>query len=152
MGDGDDRGDGEVADRDPERLEHADDPDAGGRGIEPDLLGRLAQRGRRDVDVVGLGLAAREADLARVVTAVGRTLDEDDPGDAVVIGIQQGEDPGGPGRAPRTAGRRHPLRQRLGGADHHRHQHLGRRRQGIGQDRQSLEGVGEPHRVAPAAS
>ena len=40
-------------------------------GVEPDLLGRLAQGGRRDVGVVGLGLAAGQADLAAVVAVAG---------------------------------------------------------------------------------
>ena len=42
----------EVADRDPERLEPADDADAGRVRVEADLLGRLAERRRRDVGVV----------------------------------------------------------------------------------------------------
>ena len=60
-GDGHDRGHEEVAGRDPERVEAADDLDAGGVRVEPDLLLGLAQRGRDGVGVAGLGLAARAA-------------------------------------------------------------------------------------------
>ena len=69
-GEGHDRRHLEVADRDPEPIELPDDAHAGGIGVEADLLGRLAQGGRDEVGVVRLGLAAREADLARVVAAV----------------------------------------------------------------------------------
>ena len=117
LGDGDDRRHGEVADRDPERLEDPDDPDAGRLRVEGDLLGGLAQRGGRRVPVLRLGLAAREADLTRVVAAAARPFDEDDPGEAVGIGVEQGQDGGGPpgqGRRHRAApdatraGRRRP--------------------------------------------
>ena len=46
-------------------IELPDDAHAGGVRVQADLLGRLAQGGRHEVRVVGLGLAAREADLAR---------------------------------------------------------------------------------------
>ena len=57
------------------RSRTADDPDARRHRVEADLLGRLAQGGRDHVGVLGLGLAAREADLAGVVAvAVGRSM------------------------------------------------------------------------------
>ena len=49
-----------------------------------------------EVRVLGLGLAAGEAHLARVVAAAGRALDEDDAGLAVAIGVEQGQDAGRP--------------------------------------------------------
>ena len=67
VGDGDHRRHREIADRDPVRRERSDHANAGLDRVEPDLLGRLAQGGRRGVGVLGLGLAARETHLAAVV-------------------------------------------------------------------------------------
>ena len=79
---------------------HADHPDPRGVGVEPDLLGRLPERGRDRVGVPGLGLASREADLARVVAAVvGRPLDEHDPRLAGIVRVDEDEHGrGSPGR------------------------------------------------------
>ena len=104
VGDGHDRADLEVADRDPEAVKQADDPHAGGIRVERDLLGGLAQRGRRDVGVAGLGLAAREADLAAVVPVAARPLGQDDAGEPFVVRVEQHEHAGRSSRvAPRGA-------------------------------------------------
>ena len=47
-------------------------------GVEPDLLGRLANGGRREIGVTRLGGAARERDLAGVMPVVARPLDQHD--------------------------------------------------------------------------
>ncbi len=123
------------------QVERPDDPDAGGGRVEPDLLGGLAQRGRGHVGVVGLGLAAREAHLARVVPADG-PLDQDDPGVPGVIRVQQREDRGGPAGATRREPAAGP---RIVPADDDRHEHVRRRRQRIGQGREPLEDRVEAH-------
>ena len=113
VGDGDDRRDVEVADRDPEPVEQADDPHAGRVRVEPDLLGRLAQRRRDDVGVLGLGLPPGKLTSPRVVAVARRPLGEHDPRLAVVVGVEQdehGRRPGGrpPARAARRSGAPRP--------------------------------------------
>ena len=95
-----DRRDPEVADGDPHRGERADHPDPGGGRIEPDLLGRFAERGRPVVDVVGLGLAAREAHLPAVEAVVGRPLGEDESRLTVGAGEDEDEHRRPPGARP----------------------------------------------------
>ena len=70
-------------------------------GSSADLLGRLAQRRRGGIGVLGLRLAAREADLAGVVAVAGRALDEHDP--CLAVGR-----PGRAARARRPAGPARP--------------------------------------------
>ena len=60
-------------------------------GLEPDLLGRLADRRRGEVGVVGLGAAAREADLAAVMAAADHALGQQDAGVAGLVREQQHE-------------------------------------------------------------
>ncbi len=92
-----------------------DDPHARGDRVERDLLGRLAQGGGGEVGVLGFGLAAREADLARVMVAVaGRPLDQDHARVAGRIGIEQDEDGR---RSAGSAGRRRPAASGSSAAD-----------------------------------
>ena len=139
----------EVADRDPVQVERPDDPDAGGVGIETDLLGRLAERGGGQVGVAGLGLAAREADLARVVRRPTVRSIRTTRAIAGVIRIQECEDRG---RPPGATGRQPAAGSRIVPADHDRHEHVRRRRQGIGQSREPLEDRVEAHALARPAS
>ena len=75
--DGDDRRHREVADRDPQRRPACPRTRTPACvGVQPHLLGRLAQRGRDEVGVLGLGAAARERHLARVVAAAVDALGE----------------------------------------------------------------------------
>ena len=134
----------EVAHRDPHPVEPAHDADAGGDGIEGDLLGGLAQGGRGGIGVAGLGLAAGEADLARVMPVAGRPLDQDHACLALVVRVEQHEH-GRRSTAPRGA--RHGRRPRLRPADEDGHHHHGRRRQRIGEERQQAGGGLEAHRV-----
>ena len=143
----DDRVDLEVADRDPERVELAEHADARRERVERDLLGRLAQRGRGDVRIVRLGGSTREADLAAVVAVAGRALGQDDPGDAVVVRVDQDEHAR---RAPAASRGRGLGRPALHPADDDRHQDVGRSRQWVGQRRQALEDDVEPHAWRPA--
>ncbi len=78
LSDRDDRRHVETRDGDPESIEDADHPHAGGHRIERDLLVRLAQRRGNDVGIAALRLAAREADLARVMAATMRAFGQDD--------------------------------------------------------------------------
>ena len=87
------------------QVEGPDDADARGSGIEADLLRGLTQGGRGHVGIVRLGLAAREADLARVVPADG-PLDQDDPGLAGVVRVEEREHRGRPAGASRRQRRR----------------------------------------------
>ena len=127
----------EVADRDPERARACPTTRTpAASGVEADLLGRLAQRGRADVGVVGLGLAAREAHLA---ASGGRRR-------STARSARRRASPAGvrvdAGRAPPPAGRSAGRRAAAGAgraADEDRHQPVGRRRQRLGQRGQPLE-------------
>jgi hypothetical protein len=79
MGDGADEGvDAVAGDKGRDRREGADQLDGG--GVESDLLLGLAQRGRREVGIVGILAATGEGDLAGVAPQVGAALGEDQPG------------------------------------------------------------------------
>jgi hypothetical protein len=73
---------GAAADRG-QRVEAADDLDR--RGVDADLLGRLAQGGGHQVDVVGLGATAGEADLAAVGAQAPRPPGEQHVGLGIVL-------------------------------------------------------------------
>ena len=83
-------------DRDAQDLEPANHLDPGSNRVEGNLLGRLAQRGGLEVDVVGLDLAPRERHLAAVQPVVGRPLGQDHDGRIIGRGHDQDED----GRRP----------------------------------------------------
>ncbi len=90
----------EAADRDPDRVERAQDLDLAAADVQPDLLGRLAQRSRGDVGVMRLGSSAREADLAAVVPAADDPLGQDDRGGAIRAVARHEQDEHAGGRGP----------------------------------------------------
>ena len=94
----------EVADGDPHPIQQAHDTNAGGVGVEGHLLVRLAQGGRGGIGVIGLRLATREADLARVMPVAGRPFDEYDARLTFGVRVEQDEDRG---RSSGPAGARH---------------------------------------------
>ena len=99
----DERIDGVVGDERRRGRERADDLDGVGR--QPDLLVRLAQRGRREVRVLGVAAATGERDLTRVALEVVAALGEDEMRFAVLVEVERGED-GGLGAAVDVDGQR----------------------------------------------
>ena len=82
-----DRGDPVAGDRDPERLELAEHPDARGVGIQGHLLGGLPERRRGEIAVAGLGPTAGEGDLAAVVAAPVDPPDQEDLGVGIGVAV-----------------------------------------------------------------
>ena len=148
MGQRHDRRDVEVADGNPEAFEEADDADVGGHDIERHLLGGLAKGGRHDIDIRGLCGAAGKAHLAAVMAVAGGPFRQNDPGLAVVAGMDEHEHAGG---TSATTGCRRPSRTRVETAHDDRHQHVGRCRKLIRQARQPLDDVVERHRTPAVA-
>ena len=76
---------------------------------------RLAQRGRREVRVLGVAAAAGERDLARVALEVVAALGEDGVELAALVEVERGED-GGLGAAVDVDGQRR-FRREQGAAE-----------------------------------
>ena len=137
--------DREVADRDPARREGAQDADARGVGVQADLLVRLAQRGRDGIVVAGLGAAARERDLARVVPAAVDALGEDSLASPASSGKTSTRTAAG--RAESSSGsQRGRVAERLPRREH-RDQRLGSARAAGRQRLEAAYGLLEPHRA-----
>ena len=114
--DRDDRGDLEVADRDPEPARAARRrarPAASASRPTSSAASRSAVAAMSASS--GSALPAREADLAAVVAVAGRPLGQDDPGDAVRVRVEQDQDAGrsaGPARRRRRAAAARPRSRR----------------------------------------